>query len=117
VDADEIYLGGLEEGVTGRQTENKALIVVAAEETAMGSDGFACGHTGRFGRSLVGFAEESVEPGSVLHAPTRAWVISRRYVSAMDALCFAGNRRNSTATVFLISGNRYAKPVGLPVNA
>jgi hypothetical protein len=32
VEVDETYLGGLEEGVRGRQTEKKALIVVAAEK-------------------------------------------------------------------------------------
>jgi len=32
VEVDESYLGGAEEGVRGRQTEDKALIVVAAEE-------------------------------------------------------------------------------------
>jgi transposase-like protein len=32
VEVDETYLGGLEEGVRGRQTDSKALIVVAAQE-------------------------------------------------------------------------------------
>ena len=32
VEIDGTYLGGLEEGVRGRQTEKKALIVVAAQE-------------------------------------------------------------------------------------
>jgi len=32
LEVDETYLGGLEEGVRGRQTEKKALIVVAAQE-------------------------------------------------------------------------------------
>jgi hypothetical protein len=36
VEVDETYLGGLEEGVRGRQTEKKALIVVAAEEDGKG---------------------------------------------------------------------------------
>jgi hypothetical protein len=36
VEADETYLGGLEKGVRGRQTESKALIVVAAEEDGKG---------------------------------------------------------------------------------
>ena len=33
VEVDEAYIGGLEAGVRGRQTEKKALIAVAAEET------------------------------------------------------------------------------------
>jgi len=36
VEVDEAWLGGLESGVHGRQTETKALIVVAAEEDAQG---------------------------------------------------------------------------------
>jgi hypothetical protein len=36
VGVDETYLGGLEEGVRGRQTERKALSVVAAEEDGPG---------------------------------------------------------------------------------
>ena len=36
VEADKTYLGGLEERVRGRQTESKALIVVAAEEDGNG---------------------------------------------------------------------------------
>lgn len=32
VEVDETYLGGLEEGVRGRQTFKKALVIVAAEE-------------------------------------------------------------------------------------
>ena len=37
VEVDETYLGAVEEGVRGRQTERKALIVIAAEENARGS--------------------------------------------------------------------------------
>ena len=36
VEVDECYLGGLEEGLRGRQTESKALIIVAAQEDGMG---------------------------------------------------------------------------------
>ena len=32
VEVDETYLGGLEEGARGRQTDRKALIVIAAQE-------------------------------------------------------------------------------------
>jgi len=72
VEIDETYVGGLEEGVRGRQTETKALVVVAAEE-----DG---GGIGRIrmrqipdasGKSLLAFIEGSVEPGSVVH--TDGW--------------------------------------------
>ena len=68
VEVDETYLGGLEEGVRGRQTEKKALIAVAAEEDGEG--------TGRIrmrripdasADSLEAFVEEAVAPGSLLH--------------------------------------------------
>ena len=39
VEVDESYLGGVEEGVHGRETENKAIVAVAAEELG----GFDCG--------------------------------------------------------------------------
>jgi transposase-like protein len=73
VEVDETYLGGLEEGLRGRQTESKALIVVAAEE-----DGKRIGRIrmrripDASARSLVSFVEESVEPGSVVH--TDGWL-------------------------------------------
>ena len=72
VEVDETYLGAKEKGLRGRETENKALIVVAAQEDAR-----------RVGRirmrriqnasasSLVPFIEESIEPGSVVH--TDGW--------------------------------------------
>jgi transposase-like protein len=73
VEVDETYLGGLEEGVRGRQTERKALIVVAAQE-----DGRGIGRIRMWrvpdasAQSLVPFVEESVEPGSVVH--TDGWL-------------------------------------------
>jgi transposase-like protein len=73
VEADETYLGGLEEGVRGRQTERKALIVVAAEENGKGIGRIRMRHIpDASARSLVGFVEESVESGSVVH--TDGWL-------------------------------------------
>jgi len=73
VEVYETYLGGLEEGVRGRGTEKKALIVVAAQE-----DGRSIGRI-RLRRSpdasagsLIPFIEDSVEPGSVIH--TDGWL-------------------------------------------
>jgi len=73
VEVDETFLGGLEEGVRGRETEKKALIVVAAQEEGRG--------VGRIrlrripdasAGSLIPFIEDSVEPGSVNH--TDGWL-------------------------------------------
>jgi transposase-like protein len=68
VEVDDAYIGGIEEGVRGRQTEKKALIAVAAEE-----DGEGIGRI-RMRRipdatadSLQTFIEEAVEQGSLLH--------------------------------------------------
>jgi transposase-like protein len=72
VEIDETYLGGLEEGVHGRETFKKALVVIAAQE-----DGKAIGRI-RMQRiadasadSLLPFVELAVEPGSMIH--TDGW--------------------------------------------
>ncbi len=73
VEVDETYLGGREEDVRGRQTEDKALIVVAAQE-----DGKGVGRIRRrsvpdaSAESLIPFVEESIEPGSTVH--TDGWL-------------------------------------------
>lgn len=72
VEVDETYLGGLEEGLRGRKTQSKALIVVAAQEDGRG--------IGRIrmrlvpdasAESLHRFVQDSVQPGSVIH--TDGW--------------------------------------------
>lgn len=73
VEVDETYLGGLEEGVRGRQTESKALIVVAAQEDGRGIGRIRMRQVpDASAGSLVPFVEESVEPGSVVH--TDGWL-------------------------------------------
>jgi transposase-like protein len=73
IEVDETYLGGREEGVRGRQTESKALIVVAAQE-----DGNAIGRI-RMRRipdasaeSLMPFVQDAIAPGSLVH--TDGWL-------------------------------------------
>jgi len=73
VELDEALVGGLEEGVHGRQTEKKALVAVACEE-----DGDGIGRI-RMRRipdgsadSLEAFVKEAIAPGSVLH--TDGWL-------------------------------------------
>ena len=46
VEVDETYLGAVEEGVRGRQTERKALLVIAAEENGRASGASAWGVRG-----------------------------------------------------------------------
>jgi transposase-like protein len=72
IEVDETYLGGLEEGVAGRETERKALIVIAAE-----ADGPGIGRVrmrmipDASAASLHLFVEDSIETGSTLH--TDGW--------------------------------------------
>ena len=67
IEVDETYLGGLEEGVRGRKTEKKALIVVAAQK-----DGKRIGRIrmqkviDASADSLHPFVEASIEPGSTV---------------------------------------------------
>ena len=72
VEVDEIYVGGAEVGVRGRETEAKAIVAVAAEKTGRG--------IGRIrlrrimdvsGSSLIPFVKEAVAPGCVVH--TDGW--------------------------------------------
>jgi transposase-like protein len=73
IEVDEAFVGGEEEGARGRQTEDKALIVVAAEEDGKGIGRIRLRHIpDASARSLIGFVEESVEPGSVVH--TDGWL-------------------------------------------
>jgi len=72
VEVDETYFGGIEEGVRGRQTERKSLIVIAAQE-----DGPGIGRI-RMKRipdasadSLLRFVKEALEPGHTVH--TDGW--------------------------------------------
>ncbi len=65
IEVDETYIGGLEEGVRGRKTEKKSLVVVAAQE-----DGKKIGRIqmkriqDASSQSLHPFIEEAIEPGS-----------------------------------------------------
>lgn len=72
VEVDETYLGGLEEGLRGRQIEDKALIAIAAQ--------FEGKKIGRIrmkrvldasAESLQTFIQESIEPGSMVY--TDGW--------------------------------------------
>ena len=72
LEVDETYLGGLEEGVPGRQLGDKALIVVAAQ-----ADGNRIGRIrlraipDASAESLHPFVKECIEPGSTVH--TDGW--------------------------------------------
>jgi transposase-like protein len=73
VEVDETYVGAPEEGVRGRETQSKALIVVAAQ-----ADGRRIGRirmrriADASAESLMSFVEDSIEPGTVVH--TDGWL-------------------------------------------
>jgi transposase-like protein len=73
VEVDETYLGGMEEGKRGRQTERKSLIVIAAQEDGPGIGRIRMKRIpDASAESLIGFAQEAIEPGSTVH--TDGWL-------------------------------------------
>src|SRR5260370_29203167 len=72
VEVDETYLGGLEEGVLGRQREEKALIVVAAQEDGKGIGRIRLRqiHDASAER-LRSFRVSTIQPGTVIQ--TLVW--------------------------------------------
>src|SRR5260370_34389451 len=72
VEVDETLVGGLEEGVAGRQTESKALVVIAAQ-----ADGPGLGRIRMrlieetSAESLHSFVQGCIEAGSTVH--THGW--------------------------------------------
>jgi transposase-like protein len=72
VEVDETYLGGLEEGMRGRGTETKTLIVLAVEEDDKGIGRIRMRQIpDASAASLESFLAESVAPGSRVH--TDGW--------------------------------------------
>lgn len=90
VEVDESYLGGLEEGMRGRQTEEKALIIVAVEEDGKGIGRIRMRQIpNASAASLEGFLLESIVPGSLIH--TDGWkgygrVIAQGYLHEVTVI-------------------------------
>lgn len=82
VEVDETYWGGREEGVVGRQTQDKALIAIAAEEDGKGIGRVRLRRIPDASRqSLHGFIWQSVEPGSTVRTDgLRAYLGLEGYV-------------------------------------
>jgi len=73
VEVDEAYVGAPEEGMRGRETQSKALIVVAAQEEGRGIGRIRMRRIANASADrLMPFVEESIEPGSVVH--TDGWL-------------------------------------------
>ena len=98
IEVDETYLGGLEEGVRGRQTERKALIIVAAQEDGPGIGRIRMARIAdASAESLIPFIEDAVTPGSIVH--TDGWLgytpaASKGYVH--DVTVIKGNKRTAS---------------------
>ena len=73
VEVDETYVGGVEEGTRGRQTERKALVVIAAQEDGPGIGRIRMRRIlDASAESLLPFVKEVIEPGSTVH--TDGWL-------------------------------------------
>lgn len=90
IEVDETFVGGLEEGVRGRQTETKALVIIAAQEDGAGIGRIRMRRIAdASAESLESFIAESLEPGSVIH--TDGWrgyggVAAKGYVHQVTVL-------------------------------
>jgi transposase-like protein len=72
VEIDETYVGGNAEGPRGRGAEKKSVVVIAAEERANGIGRIRLRRIpDASGKSLLGFVQDVVEPGSTIR--TDAW--------------------------------------------
>lgn len=67
IEVDETFVGGEEEGVRGRQTESKALVIIAAQVdgTGIGRIRMRCIPDATSG-SLLSFVQDVIEPGSTV---------------------------------------------------
>lgn len=67
IELDETYLGGPEEGVVGRLTFNKTLVLVAAQEDGRGVGRIRMARLAALTKEAIGeFLSATVEPGSIL---------------------------------------------------
>ena len=72
VEVDESFWGSEEEGMRGRQTESKVLLVIAAQEDGKGIGRIRMRRIpDASAQSLMPFVEEAIEPGSLVH--TDGW--------------------------------------------
>lgn len=72
VEVDETYAGGKEQGVHGRETQDKAIVAIAAEEDGRGIGRIRLRRVPDVSAdSLHAFIKESVTPGAVVH--TDGW--------------------------------------------
>ena len=96
VEVDETMVGGLEEGVAGRQTESKVLVVIAAEADGPGIGRIRMRVIEDAGPPVCTPSSKIASSREVLSTPTagkaiRAW--ARRGISARSRYCGGGARK------------------------
>jgi transposase-like protein len=93
VEVDETYVGGVERGVTGRETETKAVVVVAAEVAGSGIGRIRMSQVPDVSAlSLDAFVRAAIAEGSVVH--TDGW----RGYSGLKRLGYEHRPKNITAS-------------------
>lgn len=90
IEVDETFVGGLEEGVRGRQTESKALVIIAVQEDGAGIGRIRMRRVADASApNLESFITENIAPGSVIHTdgwPGYSGVAARGYVHKVTVL-------------------------------
>lgn len=104
IEVDETFVGGLEEGVRGRQTETKALVVIAAQEDGAGMGRIRMRRIAdASSESLESFIAENIEPGSIIHTdgwPGYGGVAAKGYVHQVTVL--TGKRQSASELLLLV---------------
>lgn len=104
IEVDETFVGGLEEGVRGRQTETKALVVIAAQEDGAGMGRIRMRRIAdASAESLESFIAENIEPGSMIHTdgwPGYGGVAAKGYVHQVTVL--TGKRQSASELLPLV---------------
>jgi transposase-like protein len=104
IEVDETFVGGLEEGVRGRQTETKALVVIAAQEDGAGMGRIRMRRIAdASAESLESFLYENIEPGSIIHTdgwPGYGGVAAKSYVHQVTVL--TGKRQSASELLPLV---------------
>ena len=104
IEVDETFVGGLEEGVRGRQTETKALVVIAAQEDGAGMGRIRMRRIAdASSESLESFIAENIEPGSIIHTdgwPSYGGGAAKGYVHQVTVL--TGKRQSASELLPLV---------------
>ena len=99
VEVDETYWGGPEEGLSGRQTERKALIAVAVEEKGAGMGRLRMGRLrDASSASLIPFRGAVGRAGQSWSTPTAGWATSRwrRRATGTASSSVSGQRKQAS---------------------